>query len=325
VNSTPSNTKTHPAPSRTLTSKNTSTTTTTPTAEFTLTPSPFPTTSEQATIEAFDSLCTNSKDIYGSSISPNDKWIAAACYSENGEEISPLQIVSMDHTKTWKIYYRDFAKGNNTDDRHDTIVPYRWSKDGRFLYATASSRLSGCCWVGRRYVLLIRINLQTGEQVDILNATNHSSSFPFDFIISDSERYLIFVPPTSQPYDFAILDLLTWETQAVSLKSPRTLDLYFAVLSPDEKKLVLQTYEWNETLSDFEMDSIILIDLRTNEEKLLVSGLSREKEFYPVQWLDDTHVLLNTVPLPYRNYPIYQAEDWIINIITDELVKAEKP
>jgi hypothetical protein len=231
----------------------------------------------------------------------------------------------MNHIKTWKIYYGDFAKGNHTDDRHDTIVPYRWSKDGRFLYATASSRLSGCCWIGRRYVLLIRVNLETGEQVEILNATDHSSSLGFDFIISDSDRYLIFVSPTSQPYDFAILDLLTWETQAVSLKFPGTLDLYFAVLSPDEKKLVLQTYEWNETLSDFEMDSIILIDLKTNKEKLLVSGLSREKVLYPVRWLDNTHVLLNTVAPNYRDYPVYQAEDWIVDINTGELVRSEKP
>jgi hypothetical protein len=71
--------------------------------------------------------------------------------------------------------------------------------------------MSGCCWKGLRNVLLVRLDLETGEQMEIL-----SSDFAFDFIISDSDRYIAFTPHSGQLYDFAVLDLETQETQEVT-------------------------------------------------------------------------------------------------------------
>ena len=321
---TPSNTENLPTPSKENIPTKVSTPTATPTVVFTSTPSPYPTTIEEATIEAFGTLCIGSKYIRGSETSPDSKWIAAECYRENGQEESPLQVVSIDGSKNWKIYVRDYKKGDY--DRHDTPIPYRWSKDGRFLYAMVGSRFDGCCWVGRRYVLLVRLNLETGKQIALLN-TGHNSGFAFDAIISDSDRYLFFTPPSDQSYNFAIQDLQSWKTRTITLKFKYPMDLNYSVISPDENKILVPLFKFYGTDFKFKLDSITLIDLKTNEQKLLISGLSPKQELYPVRWLDNSHVLLNSLNPYYRDDPAYRdsAEDWIINTNTGELVKSEKP
>lgn len=165
----------------------------TPTSSKTPTPSPailptetpFPTTEAQATIAAYGPLCDRP---YGSEISPNGQWIAVACIGTLDNPDTHLRVVSTDYTKDWKIYFGDYANGSLYDHK-DGVLPYRWSKDGRFLYAAASSKASGCCWLGN-YVLVVRLNLETGDQVDILNVLGREI-WGISFTISTDDRYLI--------------------------------------------------------------------------------------------------------------------------------------
>ncbi len=302
--------------------------TTTPALTLTSTSivTPFPTTFADATIEAFGPLCVGSKEIAESEISPDGKRIAAECYWENGTENSPLQVVSMDRSKDWKIYFRDYTNEKEYD-RHDVVVPSHWSKDGRFLYASVGSRLDGCCWIGHGTVLLVRLSLETGEQVELLKATDFSIAFPFDFIISDSDRYLFFTSPTYQPYDFAVLDLQTWKTRTITLKFPYTINLNSAAISFDENKIVMPLYKYYSDDMEYKLDALVLINIKTNQQKLLLSGLSPEKEFYPVRWLDDNRVLLYDSDPWYWNHPTFKdtVEHWVIDINTNELSRDEMP
>ncbi len=304
-----------------------------PTIAITSTPTltPFPTTPAQATIEAFDSLCIGSKkdfytigskDIHGIELSPNGKWIAATCYWENGKEESPLQVSSLDHSQNWKIYYSDYISGTYIDkiglslDRHDGVIPSYWSKDGRFLFATVGSRLDGCCWIGGRYVLLVRLNLETGEQIALLN-TEYYSANTFDFIISGSDRYLLFTPPSDQPYDFAILDFQTWETQEVFLKFQKDIDVTYAIMSPDEDKVILPLFK-NLEFNDYYVDSIAMVNLITGEQDILISDIKPENELFPVQWKDSSHVLLSNVN-PVYNVDNKEERLWFLDIDSGQI------
>jgi len=292
---------------------------------------PFPTTPAQATIEAFGSLCIGSKkdfytigskDLHGIEISPNGKWIAATCYDENGKNESPLQVSSINRSRDWKIYFSDYIfsvylnKIGVTLDRHDGVIPYHWSKDGRFLYATVGSRLDGCCWIGGRYVLLVRLNLETGEQVALLN-TDYYSANTFDFIISDSDHYLLFTPPSNQPYDFAILDFQTWETQKIFLKFQKDIDIVYAKISPDEGKVILPFFK-NPEFNDYYVDSIALIDLMTGKQDVLISNLTPENELFPIRWVDNSHVLLSNIN-PVYNVGNQNASYWLLDINSGQL------
>jgi hypothetical protein len=272
---TASNTENPPTPSKESTPTKFATSTTTPTVESTLvprpTPTPRPTTFADATLEAFGYICSDSGG-RGTELSPNGKWITANCISENGTEDSPLVVISLDHSKKWRLYYRDYVKESVGAgyDHHDSPMPYRWSKDGRFLYILVGSRFEGCCWKGHRYTLLLRLSLETGTVVEFLNATDLNAAFPFDFIISDSDRYLFFTPPTNQPYSFAILDLQTGNTQTVSQEFPGTIDLYYARISPDENKIVIPLFKFYEETLEYKFDSLALFDMSTGEQRLII-------------------------------------------------------
>ena len=291
-----------------------------------ITPSetPYPTTPAQATIEAFDSLCVGSKEISMAEISPNGKWIAALCYWENEKEESPIQVVSLDHSKEWKIYYRDYGK-NHTGDRHDGIMPYRWSKDEKFLYAVAGSRLSGCCWIGGKYVLLLRLNLETGSVEELLNTTDPSTTLRNSFTISEADRYLLFTPVTEQPYDFTILDLLSGETRVVKLEESKPINLEFAIMSPYEDIIVLPLFK-NIEDNDYVVESLALIDLKLNEQRILVSGFKDNEELYPIHWIDMEHILISNANLFSYHYSFEPPiEYWSLNIHTGEREIVDKP
>lgn len=286
------------------------TTTTTVTATLTSTATPYPILPESATAEALGNICIGAKATHAIEISPNGKWIAATCYWENDNQDSPLQISSMDGTKNWKIYFSNYKTGD-AFDRHDEVIPYHWSKDGRFIFATVGSRFEGCCWIGGRYVLLVRLNLETGGQLALLN-TDHDSADAFDFIISDSDRYMLFTPPSNQPYDFAILDFQTWETKEVFLKFHQDIDAAYAIMSPDEEKVILPLFK-NLEFNDYYVDSIALVNLITGEQEILISEMTPENELLPVQWKDNGHVLISNVN------PVYNVENkkerlWLLDI-----------
>lgn len=286
-----------------------------PMAAPTASSSPIP--SQEATTD-FGTLCNNSVNTLDSEISPNGKWMAAECYSENNGEDSPLQIVNRDRSKDWKIYFRDFAKGDMEYGRKNIMVPYRWSKDENFLYVTSPSISSGCCWMGGEYLLLIRLNLETGEQTNLLNGSDLGS-----FTISENERFLLFTPVTNPPYDIRVLDLLSLKVKVVNLQFQKDTDLKFAVMSPDENLIVLPLFQQVE-FNTYRVDSIVLIDLTKNTQRLLVSDLKKGNELYPIRWMDKEKVLLSSLN-PNDPNSQSQAEYWLLNTTSGQLEKTEEP
>src|SRR6185503_6500923 len=98
--------------------------------------------------------------------------------------------------------------------------------------AVAGSRLSGCCWIGGKYILLLRLDLETGFVEQLLNTTDPSTTLRNSFTISEDDRYLLFTPVTDQPYDFIVLDLYSEETRTVRLEERGYINLEFAIMSP---------------------------------------------------------------------------------------------
>jgi len=300
--------------------------TSSPTAESLPTITPYPTTLADATAQAFNFVLCNNNPISWWDISPNGKWLAATCTDENGTGESPLFVSSIDRSRNWKIHYSDYIFSPSIEkiglslDKHDGVIPKYWSKDGRFLFAIVGSRLDGCCWIsGSRYSLLVRLNLETGEQVALLNVDYYSANV-FNFIISASDRYLLFTPPSAnQLYDFAVLDFQTWKTQEVFLKVKRDVHMDYAKLSPKEDKVILPLFIFNDLpVGHYFIDSIALIDLSSREQDILIANIKPEEQLYPIQWLDDKHVLISNIN------PIYDSSDkierqWILDIISRQL------
>jgi len=292
-----------------------------PTIPLSATPTETPTSippTETAT--GFEDLCKNSVQILNSEISPTGNWIVAECYGENDGDDSPLQVVNREHTKEWKVYFRDFVKGNMVYGPKNMVVPYRWTKGEKFLYVTSPSINSGCCWLGGEYVFLVQLNLETGEQTDILNGEDLGS-----FTISEDDHFLLFTPVTNPPYNIRVVDLIAVKTQIINLKFQKNIDLKYAVMSPYEDLIILPLFQQVEAdTNTYRVDSIALIDLTKNTQKLLISGLQMGSELYPIRWMDKENVLLSSLN-PDNTYNQSDTEYWLLNIDSGQLEKAETP
>jgi hypothetical protein len=231
-------------------------------------------------------------------------------------------VVSLDRSKDWKIYYRDYVKSKSEYFYEDIITPYRWSKDGRFLYAVAWSRQLGCCWLGGQYILLVRLNLETGDQVALLNDTNYDN-LKLTFQISNSERYLLFTTHWWHPYDLVVLDLQTWKTRTIPLKHEGELDVNYALMSPNEGQIILPLFKQLE-FNDYRVHALLLFDLATGHQRLLISGLKPDAELYPVRFEDAQTVLLSSKK-PDDSYDQQTATSWLLDLNSGELRKGDAP
>jgi hypothetical protein len=280
-----------------------------------------PPTLEQVTPEASDFSCTPNKIMEGWETSPDGKWMTSGFYLENKQD-NLLRVVSLDCLKNWGIYLSNY-KEIGSFDHHDGFIPYHWSQDGKFLYAIVGQRFSGCCWKGLRFVLLVRLNLETGEQMEILN-TGSNTGYIFDFAISDNDRYITFTPPQGQSYDFAVLDIATWKAKEFTIEFSEAIDIFYSAISPNGDKIVLPLFE-NIEFNDYFINSIGLVDLVTGKQEILVSGLTQEGELYPVRWLDDSHVLLSNTNPKFNQDGQSAVEYWSLNIVTREMEKQDNP
>lgn len=294
---------------------NTPTNTLTPT----LSPTPDATSLARATLEALGEVCqpNGTFDQYGSGVSPDEKWAAISCYGGpvSLERDSFLLVLSLDGTKQWSLYFRDYANGGGYDAK-DNLGAYRWSPDGKYLYAIAGSRLSGCCWIGN-LILLVRLNLETGAQTAFLNGMGENNRNPLNFAISDDSRYLFNSP---QRGSLDITNLSASETQRVELQWPFSIDANFVIMSPEGDQLILGLFRLPEDGYQFVIESLVLIDLPTGKQSIVFSDMATTGKLYPFRWEDENLVLLTTYP----GYPD-QADFWLLNIQTGELVQTENP
>ncbi len=296
-----------------LTPSKTPTITPTPTITLTPTqsPTPNPTSLAQATLVTFGGVCDPQK----AALSPDGKWAAGDCYVGPYGKDSFLQVASLDGATEWRVYFRDYANGGGYDSK-DLINFYRWSPDSQYVYATAWSRLSGCCWIGDR-VLLVRLDLNTGAQIAFLNGMSENYPTPLNFAISEDGRYLFYSPQESS---LDITNLSTGETQRVELQLPFSIDTNFVIMSPEGDQLILGLFRLPEDEYQYVLESLALINLTTGKQSIVISDMTTTGTLYPIKWEDGDHVLLS-------NYPARPglADFWLFNIQTGELVQVENP
>ena len=268
----------------------------------------------EATIAAFGARCEPSTVDYGEAeLSPDGRWVALMCHGNDLEKNSSLRVFSLEGDTEWSVYFADYAKGTEYD-RHDMLWPYHWSRDGRYLYAAAESRASGCCWIGWGR-LLVRLNLVTGQQTEVVNFVPQiPARLPgVDFSFSPSDRYFLYIPQGGEDQLF-VLDLATWSVRVIALAVERG-SAGHTLMSNSDKRVILVFREYpEESKGDLTFGSLVVIDLNSGSQRRLISGLDYHKTPLPVRWVDDHQVLL-------------QGADgyWLLDVDTTELTPTVGP
>lgn len=290
----------------------------TPIAKNTKTPIPIiatitstPRSTAEATLQTLGEVCEPpaSVDSWGE-ISPYGDWIAVVCEGKNEVVGSYLRVINVENKKGWNIHYVDYSK-YGFFDRRNKFFPFHWSKDGKYLFANSPTIGSGCCWIGYD-VILVRLNLENGEQTEI---ANYEGILPggLSFSISQNDRYVLYTPSDS----LKILDLDTQKEKTIILGIGNNSDSAgYPLMSPDNKKVILVFREYpKEQQGDLTFGSLVLVDLSSGSQKRLLSGMDYDNTPIPVSWKDSDYVLLQSS----------DGKFWLLNINTIELTETKKP
>ncbi len=241
----------------------------------------------KATLTAFGIDCA--KPEQGPFWSPNGLWIAEKCQGKDRFSGSYLRVASVQGDKIWTVYYDNYANG--FDAPFYPLRVFHWSKNGKYVYLSATTRASGCCEIGGT-LLFVRLNLENGQQTVIFNyASNGSGSVGVDVSISSSESYVLYFSGKTNGLLY-ILDLLTWEQRTIDLKYPLA-GAGYTLMSNDDSKVILIIRAYPEVYQgDFTYGSLVLLDLKNETQKKFLPGYEFEFTPMPYRWEDAEHVLL---------------------------------
>ena len=302
-------------PESTLTPSGTPGVALTPTPTRTLQPTLRPAYALQATVAAYGIECESSADHDRAELSPDGNWVAVMCEDRTGEIDNHLRVVNLQGEGDWTIHYSDYAHGTGFNPRN-SVYPFHWSQGGKFLYVTSPSIIEGCCWLGYG-MFLVRLNLETGQQTEIVNVVGSHSMIPaIDFSFSPSERYLMYIPQEGYYSKLYILDLLTWKASSVELDYEQLVAAGYAVMSNYEDKVILMILQRGEDPWDDAgiVSSLVVINLQNGSQKKLVANVPYfGEEYRPVRWEDQDHVLLSR----------HGDEQWLLNVQTAELTEVK--
>ena len=283
------------------------------------TPEPTPTASPTATRTPLDAalkylnrLCAGT-DNY---VSPDQRWVAGACeeHAETGPPNVYLRVLAVDRSAEWIIDCNAITKGIYCDDRSN-LRPFRWSADGRFLYAESPSIVGGCCWFGTSSAV-VRINLQTGAYVTIVNGYHDWGRItPFDFSISADDRFLMYFDPV-QSHQLRLIDLQSWTIRVIPLKHQNGIEGTNARMSPSGSQVILILSERSLNPEyDRERETVLIfIDLETQQQQRFFEMAKEPDWRFPIQWMDEDRVELSCSD----NDPP-ECQGWIFNVRTAEL------
>lgn len=239
--------------------------------------------------ELFKATCNPSDYEFHNEFSPDGNWNAVVCRGKEGIVDSYVRVVNTQGNKDWYVFYADYLKV--AEPYGYEFYPFHWSKDGKYLYVTSGSRFSGCCWIGGD-LLLARLNLETGQQTEIVNYLNSDDPIVgVDFSISANDRYVLYYPQDGK-HNLYILDLYTWKQRAIRINF-KIAGAGHSQMSKDEKKVIIMLRECSEIHNcDLTFGSLLLINLENGSQHKLISGFLFEDTPKPVSWIDDNHVLL---------------------------------
>lgn len=286
-----------------------------------ITPSPQPagyeaTQNALATLSSVEDKCESyAKDCY-SQMSPEGNWIAAVCRGTSESKGSYLRVFNINQTIEWELFVSDYSVSSGLDP-DDLIYPFYWTQNGRYLYATAPSRCSGWCGLGPGGTFLVRLDLKTGQQTEVIPMNKTGMPQKISIAFSPNDRYMLYIRQSGNPYKVNIVDLGTWQSKEIEIAYPDLTGAGNAVWSPSEGRIVLLTQTADKRGGDIRSYSVVLVELEKNAQNRLLTFSDADQEvLYPIQWTDEDHVIL----APY-DWIEHGKVRWLLNVNTGKMVE----
>lgn len=148
------------------------------------------------------------------SLSPNGKW-AIVYDTYVAEQDTAIRIVDVISGREWVYSCSQVYKVESCDT---ALYPTHWSDNGEYLYFAPFPDADGPYLTPRNGEALLRLNLSTGEFLQILPI---SDSYQYSYRFSNDEKYLVYFKPFyDPPFPIIVRDLQTGKEIEFKLPPP---------------------------------------------------------------------------------------------------------
>lgn len=202
----------------------------------------------------------------------------------------------------WRIRYEDLFGADYVKNAEllGAIRPIHWSADGLYLYLTPDFLIDGGCPVYLDGDFLLRLNLTSGQIIQILTTSEvEGINNYYNISFSHDDQYMAYLRTWLDHPILNLRNLNTSEEQHIDLGNQFT-DAGDVVWSPDQSKIVFSA----RNLEDCHDMTAYLVMLDLNDFSQTILFERTDQIYYPIEWTDN-----NTIILSKRHSPEYFSFD----------------
>jgi WD40 repeat protein len=214
----------------------------------------------------------------GFRFSPNGEWVEVVCGFDT------LAIIRADESRKWDISSNILI--NPFTDYFVSIS--HWSNDGLYAYTSPDPHTDGYWEPFHQGVALFRLNLETGEIVEVLPLGKDNWIF-YSYAFSPAGNTLVSIVTDKSPVTLNVLDLQSGAEQSFDFASKYNTGGAF-VWSPDGEKLVFSVTQYDTSTAQYVATSIMLWDRQTAELTELIQDHPGQMQV--IEWVDELKINL---------------------------------
>jgi len=192
-----------------------------------------------------------------------------------------------DASKHWFFSYRDiYGSRYDNGNQYGIVQPKRWSGDGRYLYFVPFFYGDGGCAFYYEAQALLRLDLSSGDYVEILSPTEDGFSYNISF--SDDDVYLGVIE-TWQEHPILKLTNLTLQTREEIPLGEQYSGAGNLVWSQDHSQILFSARSGDEcgNMTYY----LVWMDMTNRSRKVILEGKWTDP-YKPIRWVDENHVIL---------------------------------
>lgn len=249
----------------------------TPSQEPTVSPQSLATATQQALHEKFESYCASGRAM-AFQFSPDGEWVEVVCSYDT------LAIVHVDEGTKW-----DISSDTLINPFTDYFVSIsHWSSDGQYAYTSPDPHTDGYWEPFHQGVALFRLNLETGEIVEVLPLGKDNWIF-YSYAFSPDGSTLVSIVTDKSPVTLNVRNLQSGAEQSFNFASKYNTGGAF-VWSPDGEKLVFSVTQYDTSTAQYVATSILLWDRQTSEITELIKD--HPDRMQVIEWMDEQKMKL---------------------------------
>jgi len=216
-----------------------------------------------------------------------------------------------DFSRAWFFsYYNVYGSEHDNGNTFGEVRPRHWSEDGKYLYFAPFFFGDGGCAIYYEALGLLRLDLYSGEFVEILSPDE--TWYTYNLTFSNDDNDWGYIETWNQPPILKLTNLATQTQEEIPLGENYS-GAGNLIWSQDNTQIIYSARSGEDCV---EMTYyLVLMDVKNQTSKIILEGQWADP-YKPVQWVDEDRVIV---------VEWFSEASFTLDLITGELLPYQPP